>query len=178
MPLELIADIVLTLTKLPLLMAFASTILFFVVGKRLNHYLKDKFGMSWISAAASTIFLVLLPIVFIAYLGPYAAGYFGSELAGLPAPEFMQPTLIDYAMAILLTIVKNLITVFVFTVLVLPLIFIASFFEEKLEERFKLPKIANIFVSSFATSLIVWILVFFFFPWVYTGVLELIWWGL
>ena len=124
------------------------------------------------------MFIVLLPIVFLAYLIPYALGYFASPFVGMPLPEFMQLTLVDYAMMVILTIVKNVITAFIFAVLLMPLLFFAAFVDEKFKEKTKLPELANLFIAIFITAFAAWIIILFIFPWIYTAIFELLWWGL
>lgn len=182
MPLDLMAAIagfalaVIDLLRLSLIVTIPA-FLIVLVAQRLNALVKKRFRLSWIATAFITAFIVLLPIVFIAYLAPYLAGYNSSPFAGMPTPDFLQLTAIDYAMAVISTIAKNVMTVFVFTVLLMPLLFLASFAEEKLREKLKIPVLANTFLAILVTAIISWIIILFIFPWIYTGIFELLWWG-
>ncbi len=180
MPLDFIAGLVFGLIDLIRLSLIVAIPVFLVVlvGQKLGKRIQATFEQSWIVSAFVTTFIVLFPIVFLAYLIPYALGYFASPFAGMPLPEFMQLTLVDYAMMVILTIVKNVITAFIFAVLLMPLIFFASFVEEKFKEKTKLPELANLFIAIFITAFAAWIIILFIFPWIYTGIFELLWWGL
>jgi len=182
MPLDLIAAIagfalaVLDLLRLSIIAAIPA-FLIVLAAQRLNALIKKHFRLSWIVTAFITTFIVLLPIVFIAYLAPYLAGYNSSPFVGMPTPDFLQLTAIDYAMAVISTIAKNAITAFVFAVLLMPLLFLASYAEEKLREKLKIPRLANTFLAILITAVISWIIMLFIFPWIYTGIFELLWWG-
>ncbi len=180
MPLDFIAGFVLGLIDLIRLSLIVAIPVFLVVlvGQVLGKKVEKKFEQSWIVSAFITTFIVLLPIVFFAYLIPYAMGYFASPFVGMPLPEFMQLTVVDYAMMVILTIIKNVITAFIFAVLLMPLLFFASFVEEKLKKKTKLPPLANLFIAVFTTAFAAWIIILFIFPWIYTGIFELLWWGL
>ncbi len=180
MPLEFITGVVLGLIDLIRISIIVAIPAFFVVlvAQKLNERIQKAFKLSWIVSAFATSFIVLLPIVFLAYLIPYALGYFASPFPGMTFPDFMQLTVIDYAMAVILTIIKNVITAFIFAVLLMPLLFFASFVQEKFLEKTKLPKFANLFVATFITAFAAWIIILFIFPWIYAGIFELLWWGL
>ena len=114
--------------------------------------------------------------MFALYLIPYALGFLSAS-AGGPAPEFMQLTILDYAMAFILTIFKNALSIILFTVLLMPLLFIASFIGEKIEERKKLPKLAHTFVTVLATAIVAWVIVFAL-DYVGIGLIPAIFWKL
>ena len=180
MPLDFITGLILgliDLIRLSIIVAIPS-FLIVLVAQKLNEKIQKTFKLSWIVSAFTTSFIVLLPIVFLAYLIPYALGYFASPFPGMALPEFMQLTLIDYAMAVILTIIKNVITAFIFAVLLMPLLFLASFVDEKLKEKTKLPELANTFITIFLTAFVSWIVLLFIFPWIYAAIFELLWWGL
>ncbi len=179
MPLQFIADIALAVVDLVRMSLIAAIPAFLLVllGQRLDQYIKDKYKLSWIVSAFAVSFVILVPIVFIAYLVPLSMGFLGSELSWETAPEFMQPTLIDVAMAVVATVVKNLLSALLFAILLMPLLFFGSFAEEALQKRFKLPKLANLFVSVFLTAALAWIVVLFVFPWVVTAVLWKLYWS-
>ena len=124
-----------------------------------------------------TTLIVLIPLVFIAYLVPYSLGFFESELALQQAPEFMQLTMLDYAMAIIATVVKNLLSAILFTILLMPLVFFAAFAEEKVKERLKLPALASTFAAVFLTAALAWIVLLFVFPWVINAIFWKLYWS-
>jgi hypothetical protein len=146
-------------------------------GQRLLHWLEKRYKLSWIVAGFLTIFLILLPIVFILYLVPYWIGYSESALVGLPTPEFMQITALDYAMAFVATVVKNVLSAFLFAILLMPLLFFASFVQEYLEKRFKLNALANVFAATFLTSALAWAIILFAFPWIVNAVFWKLYWS-
>jgi hypothetical protein len=182
MPLDLVAEIayfffaIMDFLRLSLLVAIPAFPLV-LAGQKLNAMLKKRFKASWIATAFASTFLILLPIVFIAYLSPYIAAYASNTIAGMQVPETMQLTAIDYAMAIILTILKNLFTTFVFAVLLMPLLFFASYAEEKLKEKLKIHALAITFLAILITAITAWIIILFIFPWIYVGLFELLWWG-
>ena len=173
------ADIALALVDLVRMSLIAAIPAFLLVllGQRLNQYIKDKYKLTWIVSAFAATFVVLIPIVFIAYLVPLSLGFLGSQLLWEAAPEFMQPTLLDHAMAIVATVLKNLLSALLFAILLMPLLFFGSFADETLQKRFKLPKLANLFVSVFLTAALAWIIVLFVFPWVVSAVLWKLYWS-
>ena len=179
MVLDLIAEIVFSLLDFVRMVLIVAIPVFLVVlpSQKLHAFLKKRFKLSWILASFATTCLVLLPVVFVLYLAPFFAGYMSSNLVGQPAPDFMQLTALDYAMAVLATIVKNLLSVLLFAILLMPLLFLASFAEEKIEERFKLPKLANTFIAVFLTTVFSWIVVLFIFPWIVNAVLWKLYWS-
>jgi hypothetical protein len=182
MPFDLIAAIagfflaVIDLLRLSLIVAIPA-FLIVLAAQRLNAFIKKRLKLSWIATAFLATFAAMLPITFIAYLAPFLVGYSSSPFAGMPVPDFLQLTAIDYTMAVISTIIKNIITAFVLSVLLLPLIFLATYLDEKLGQKLKVPKLANTFLAIFITAAISWIIVLFIFPWIYTGLFELLWWG-
>ncbi len=179
MPLDLILGTVLALVdfvRMSLIVAIP-TFLLSLPGQRLLHFFEKRYKFSWIVAAFLAIFLILLPIVFILYLVPYWAGFAASSLVGMPTPEFMQNTPLDYAMAFVATIVKNVLSAVLFTILLMPLLFFAAFVQEYLEKKYKLPALANAFAAAFLTSALAWIIVLFVFPWIINAVFWKLYWS-
>jgi len=179
MPLEFLSELVFALVdlaRMSLIVAIPAFLIVLLAGK-LNTWLRKRFKASWIMAAFATSFIVLLPIVFILYLVPFSIGYASSLIVSQPVPEGMQLTLLDYAMAAVSTIFKNILSALIFAVLLMPFIFFAAFAEEKVRERFKLHKLANAFIATFLTTALAWIIVLFIFPWVVTALLWKLYWG-
>jgi len=179
MPLDLIIGFVLALAdlvRMSLIVAIPAFLLC-LPGQRLLHFFEKRYNLSWIIAAFLSIFLILLPIVFVLYLVPYWAGYSQSALVGQPTPEFMQNTPIDYAMAFVATVAKNVLSAFLFAILLMPLLFFASFAQECLEKRFKPNPFVNAFAACFLTSLLAWAIVLFIFPWIVNAVFWKLYWS-
>ena len=145
--------------------------------QRLHSLIGKRFNLSWIVSAFLSCFLVLLPIVFVLYIVPFSLGYFESPLSGLVVPEGLQLTLLDYAMAFVATVFKNLLSALLFAVLLMPLLFFASFVGEWLEKRFKVHSLANRFIAVFLTSLLAWVIILFVFPWIVGAVFWKLYWG-
>lgn len=179
MPLEFIAELAFALVDLARMTIIVSIPAFLIVllAQKLNQYIRAKSSLSWILAAFATTFLVLLPIVFVLYLVPFWAGYAASPLVSEQAPAAMQLTPIDYAMAVIATVFKNLLSALLFAVMLLPFIFFAAFAEEKVRERFKLPAFLNTFIATFLTTALAWIVILFVFPWVVPAIFWKLYWG-
>ncbi len=180
MVLELIGETAFALIDL-LRMALIAAIPAFVLtllGQALFKKIRGKKKKtSWIVAAFAASYSVMLIVVFFLYLFPLYLGFVESDLAKqTPLPE-MQLTVVDYGVAFFATIVKNLISAVVLTILLLPLLFFASFVSEKIEERKKLPALANTFIAVYCTALLAWVIILFVFPWVLSGILYLLFWS-
>ena len=176
MPLEFAAEVVLSLIDLIRMSLMVAIPAFFVVlaGQKLHKKLGEKFGFNWIVSAFVTAFAILLPIVFVLYLILFPGVVVEEAL-----PEFMQPTFLDYAMVFVLTVVKNLLSVLLFALLLMPLIFFASFVDEVLKERlkqFKIPVPANTFLVVFITTFLAWVIVLSF-DWILPALVWKLYWS-
>ncbi len=179
MVLELIADIVfalIDLLRLSLIVAIPA-FLVMLVGQKVNAFLKEKFNLSWIVSVFISTIVVLIPIVFALYLMPFMAGYFETQTVGQPVPEFMETTLLDQAMAVILTVVKNLLSALLFAILLLPMIFFGAFAEEKIWEKIKLPKLVIRFIAVLLTTALAWLIVLFVFPWIINAIFWKLYWS-
>jgi len=177
MVLELVTELALSvvdLARMSLIVAVPAFLLV-VLGQFLHKKLSEKFELSWILSAFIATFAIMVPIVFALYLIPYSAGLAGASAQKLP--EFMQVTAIDTAMAVVSTVVKNLLSAFLFSILLMPLLFFASFADEKLKERFKMPKPANTFAVVFITALVSWLVILLVFPWVVSAIIWKLYWS-
>jgi len=178
MPLQFIAETAIALLDIAVITLIVAIPAFIVLlpAQKLNTWLKEKFSLSWSAAAFATAFLILLPIVFALYLIPLAIGASLVKAAGTN-PEFMQLTMLDYAMAVIATIVKNLLSTLLFTILLMPLVFFASFAREKVEQRFKVHRLAKDFLATFLTTGLAWAILLFVFPWVPTAIIWKLYWS-
>lgn len=179
MPVDFILGLALDLVdllRMSLIMAVPA-FLVVLVGQKVNQYIKEKYNFSWIVSAVSTTAIVLTPLVFAAYLIPYGLGFASSPLVGQVAPEFMQLTVLDFAMALVATVFKNILSIVLFTILLMPLLFIASFIGEKIEERANLPPLLHTFITVFATTIAAWLIVFVL-DYVGIGLIPAIFWKL
>ncbi len=177
MPLDLLAEIAFALLGLVRLGLIVAVPVFLLVlpAQKLNAFLRKKFRLSWILAAFSTAFVVLTPLVFVLYLAPYFTGFLAADLGFVP--EMFQLTGLDLAMAIILTIVKNLLSALFFSILLMPLLFFASFAEEKLKEKLKMPALAYTFVTVFLTSVLAWLILLFALPWLGAAIIWKLFWS-
>ncbi len=138
--------------------------------------LAKKFNLNWIQSALITTYLALTIILIFLYLYPYALGFFESETASETAPSILATTPQDMLVAVFLGIIKILSTALVLTVLALPFEFFAAFVLEKLKEL-KIHALAKNFITAFCSCLLALIIVFFVFPWAFSGIIFLIFWG-
>jgi len=178
MPVDLIADLasaVLDLLRMALIAAIPAFLLA-LIGARLHKMLAKKFRLEWIQSVFAATFIILLPIIFLLYLVPYWLAFMETPSMGA-APGFAATGIVEYGLAFFLTIAKNIITAFVFALLLLPLVFLAAFISEILEKRVKLKGLPNSFAAVYLTALIAWMVVFFVFPWIYSGVIYMLFWG-
>jgi hypothetical protein len=132
---------------------------------------------SWIVAAFAASYIVMLAVIFFLYLFPLYLGFVESDLAKQTPPPEMQLTVVDYGVAFFATIVKNALSAAVLTILLLPMLFFASFVSEKIGEKKKLPALANTFIAVYCTALLAWVIILFVFPWVLSGILYLLFWS-
>jgi len=179
MPLDLILGTILALldfVRMSLIVAIPAFLLC-LPGQRLLHFFEKRYKLSWIVAAFLSVFLILLPIVFALYIVPYWIGYSESALVGLPVPEGMQNTALDYAMAFVATVAKNVLSALLFTILLMPLLFFAAFVQDYLEKKYKPPALATAFAAAFLTSALAWIIVLFVFPWIINAVFWKLYWS-
>ena len=142
----------------------------------LKERLVKRFKLSWIQGTAITTYLAVTVILIFLYLLPWYFAYSESLVAGQTAPGILALTPGDLIIAGLLTILKIIMTALIFTVLLLPLEFFATFLLEKLEEK-KFPKPAKIFAAVYCTCLLAAIIVLFAFPWIINGLVYLVYWG-
>ncbi len=177
MPLQLIADTLFALVDLLRIALFTAVPAFALTlaGQALFKRIRKKFKLSWIQAALLASFALILPVISVLYIAPYYMAYAGS--AGQTMPEFFQPTAVDYIASFLFNVAKVLASAGVYTVLAMPLLFIAAFISEKLQQRFSLKGNANTFAAVYCTAFIAWLVVFFVFPWILNGLFYLLYWG-
>jgi len=177
MPLEFAADLllaILDLVRMSLIIAIPAFPIVLLC-RKLHKRLSEKFGLNWILASFASAFAALTPIVFALYLVPLLMGIAATpETASLP--EFMQLTILDQAMAFISTIVKNLLTILLFAILAMPLVFFASFLEEKLKEMVKVPELAQTFIAVFATTVLAWIILLYF-SWILPAMIWKLYWS-
>ncbi len=148
-----------------------------LVGQWLFKKMRKRFGLNWVQAAFVSTFIITLAIVFLLYLFPYYLAVIETKpIADLPIAE-VQVTFVDHGIAFFSTIVKNLLTGLVFTILLLPLIFFGSFVSEKIDEKKKLHPLANTFAAVYCTALLIWIIILFVFPWALSGLVYLLYWS-
>ena len=180
MPFQLIGEAAFALIDL-LRMALIAAIPAFVLtlfGQLLFKKIRGKKKKtSWIAAAFAASYIIMFAVVLLLYLFPFYLGFIESDLAKQIAPPEMQLTIIDYGMAFFSTILKNALSAAVLTILLLPLLFFASFVSEKIEEKKKLPAPANTFIAVYCTALLAWVIILFIFPWVLSGIIYLLFWS-
>jgi hypothetical protein len=142
----------------------------------LKNKLAKKFSLNWIQSALITTYLAVTIILIFLYLVPYYLGFLESILAKQTPPAILALTPLDLAAAVLLTIIKIVISAIILTIIVFPLEFFAEFVSDKLKEK-KIPRLAKNFVIAYCTSLLVTIIILFVFPWILNGIIFLIYWG-
>ena len=142
----------------------------------LKNLLAKKYNLNWIQSALLATYLALTAILIFLYLLPYYFGFIASEIAKQTAPVLLELSLLDMVSAVFFTIIRLLGTGLLLTILVLPLEFLAEYFSDLLKEK-KIPGLLQKFIVSYCISLVVTIIILFVFPWIWTGIIYLIYWG-
>lgn len=180
MPENLIVEVfsaVIDILRISLITAIPAFI-FTLIAVFLHKKLVERFDFSWIKSAFVSTYAVVTVVVAIIYLFPFLLGFLESPLSFQPQPEIFQNTALDYLKAVIFSLVKVLINGFVFSIVLLPLIFLGTYIFEKLNEKFeKLHQIIKMFVSVYCTALVAWLILLFVFPWLLTGLFFLLYWG-
>ncbi|MBN1940862.1 MAG: hypothetical protein JW772_01635 [Candidatus Diapherotrites archaeon] len=142
----------------------------------LRERISKKFEMSWIKSTLITTYVFVLLISALAYVSPYYSAFSESEIASQEQPVVLATTPADVAVAFFLTVLRILVVALLFTLLLLPLQFFATFLMDKLAEK-KFPKPAKVFAATYFTCLLALIIMFFVFPWIIPGLMFLFFWG-
>jgi hypothetical protein len=147
---------------------------FFIVliASFLRKKIENYFKLQWFSSALITTIIFFLAIVSILYYFPFLLALNESRLGILPI-EF-QPTFFESFSAFLLSLIHVIIVAIVLTVLIIPIEFFGLFLTEALEQKFKLNKLINLFVTVFCLTTIVSSIILFVFPWIVSGMIYFI----
>jgi hypothetical protein len=181
MPLNIIFNILFGLVEL-LRMALITSIPCFVlaiVGERVHHWFSKRFSLSWAKSVLISTYLIVTLLIMVLYVVPLYLGFAESSLSGQPVLEELQFTFIDYGMLALLSLVKIVVSSAILSILLLPLLFFASYALEKSREIFedKIPEIGHKFVAVYATCVLAWLVLLFVFPWAIGGFVYLLYFG-
>ena len=108
-----------------------------LIGERLHNKISKRFSLSWIKATLLSTYLIVTLLIIFLYLVPLYYGWIESPLTGEALPPELQPGLFDLASLFLLSAVKILLAALVYTILLLPFMFFATYVLEKLKDYFK-----------------------------------------
>lgn len=145
--------------------------------EQLHKRLSKRFSLSWAKSALISTYLTVTLLIMVLYSLPLYIGWAESPLTGQSMPPELQPVALDYLMFAVFFVLKIITTGLIFSILLLPLIFFSVYALEKAREKEKLPELANKFVAVFATNVLAWLVLLFVFPWVFGGLLYLLFWG-
>lgn len=158
-----------TITSLP---CFA----ILLAAKRLNSALSNRFRLSWAKSVFISTYLTTTLLIIVLHLALLYTGLSESPLTTQPVPPALQPTMPETVAAVLLATATILIKGLLFSVLLMPFLFFATYVMEKLKEK-NIPTPAKEFIAVFASNLLAWTLLLFAFPFAWGGVLYLLFWG-
>ncbi len=180
MPLNIAFEVLLAIIEL-LRLSIITVIPCFVIAlgaEQLHSRISKRFSLSWAKSALISTYLAVTLLIIFLYSIPGYLGWAESPLTGKPIPAELQPTALDIAALLLFAIVKILLTALIYSILLLPFIFFATYVLEKLREREKpFPQLVNKFIAVFAAVLLAWIILLFVFPFSAGGLLYLLYWS-
>jgi len=179
MPLNIAFEFLIAAIELIRLALIAAIPCFAIVlaAEQLHKKAAQRFKLSWAQATLFSTYLIVTLLIMVLYALPFYLGWLESPLSRQPIPVELQPTLFEVATAALFSIAKILISGAIFTVLLLPFAFFATYVLEKIAEKKRLPAFANKFVAVFAACLLAWLLLLFVFPFAFGGLVYLVYWG-
>jgi hypothetical protein len=143
-----------------------------LVGAFVRLKLEEKFMFSWIITAIITIFAFSFMLLTIAVAYPLVLARMEAETGYIPA--YFQPTLGERAFAVLMFVSHLLVSSAVLTALVLPFVVAGALLEERIRNRFELPRIVSMFVTTWLVCMILAALVLYGFRWVLLGIIYLL----
>jgi len=176
MPFSVLIDLVFSLFNLlkgsfvwaiPL---FFITFIFSLVQKKLM----EKFSLSWFKSALLITYTVLFFAVAFIYLFPYSLALLETTVG--PAPAQLQLSFEDQLLIAAIALLKVVFLPLLFTILILPFEFIASFVRETVEKRFKQHYAVNLFIGVFVSTAI-GAFILLSNNWIFTGLLYLLYWS-
>jgi len=136
--------------------------------------LSKKFRLNWLQSTVVSTYLVVFLLIFFLYLFPVFSAA-PEVLAGTP-PEGLRLSPVELAFRWIVIFAGLLFKALVFSVLLLPLEFVAALVFDYSAKRISKTAWFNVFVSVYATTLFGF-LVLLFNPWLAQGLIFLLYWG-
>ena len=175
MALDILINLVTSLIELVRLSLILSIPVFFIalfIGF-VTSKITAKFGMSFAKASFISTYLTVLLLIIVLYFYPLYTGYSEAKGNEVKPPQF-ELTFSDILQAIPAFVIKFLWNAFVFTMLALPIEFAALFIFDWVKNKYSLPKLANLYIASFAASIATILILLFVFPFILAGLINLL----
>ena len=176
----MVVDLAINVITALLELAWLSILLgipFIVVGVAIRFFtskIMNRFGISFVQASFIATYGAVLILISFAYFYPLYTGFAESPLTHQPKPPQLAITTGDLLAATPALILRTLWLTFLFSVLIIPLEFVASFAGSVLGDKFSLPSWARVVTGSLVSSLITVSIVLFVFPFSVSGLIYLL----
>ena len=176
MPQDILINLFTSIAELLWLSVILSIPMFFgaIAIKFINAKLSQKFDMGFARASFISTYLLVLLLIIVLYFYPLYLGFSESPLTQSPKPPFFEITAMDFIVAIPTFIFKFLLNALVFTILILPVEFIAVFVIDYAKKRQGIPKPAAVFSGAFIAAIATVLIILFVFPFIPVALIQLL----
>lgn len=145
----------------------------FLIGYFFSKKFIEKFNLSWVQKSFVSSFFVFVLLLLVFFVWPVLEAFLTVDLGVIP--EVYKMTLFEFFYLIFSLLIKLVIVSLIFSVFVLPLIFVGAFAFDFFSKKFNsLNKFINFFFACFAATALGLFIVLFLIPWVVPGVFYLL----
>ncbi len=148
------------------------TFVLFLLGYFFSKKFLERFNLSWVKKAFISSFFVFVVLLLFVFVWPVIEAFLVVDLGVIP--EEFRMTLAEFFYLVFSLLIKMLVVALIFSIFVLPLLFVGVFVFEFLSKKFFWNKFINFFLASFAVTAFGLFIVLFLIPWVIPGAVYLI----
>jgi len=140
-----------------------------IVIKAIASRLMKRYEIGFAKASMFSTYLVVLVLIIVLYSFPLYLGYLESPLTQQPKPLHFQFTLIEFLAELPSLALKLLLKALAFTLLIMPLEFVAIFAFETIKNKLTAPKTFSVFAGVFVSAIVTVLITLIVFPFAVTG---------
>lgn len=173
--LMLVFNSIIDLLKISLpasIVAFAFVFVAVIARKQLA----QKYKWSWVKSSFITTYFFLFALTVSLYLAPILDVVFVPSTSGIP-PE-LAPTLSEIILPPIAQFLRLLVVALILAFILMPLEFVGLYLFEKISEKLKAGFSVRLFLTVFLATVFSFAITLFLMPWVLTGIIYLIYFGL
>ncbi len=145
----------------------------FLIGYFFSKKFIEKFNLTWIQKSFISTFFVFVLLLLVFFVWPVIEAFLRVDVGIVP--EVYKMTLPEFLYLFFSVLIKLIIVSLIFSIFVLPLIFVGAFAFDFFSKKFNsLNKFINFFFACFMATALGLFIVLFLIPWVVPGVFYLL----